>query len=280
MITELYILGSVLRTGYNIKESGRNKERASKISEQAFLTLNDSQDKLRAQCFSTEASLEKLFNRRQSIFNTTVPFFVSVMNPLKKANYLAPSEISLVEQMQNRIVNFSKITTEVHMSQTKSPYNPDLLTYFLFGISGYTNQKRKQSEFSVAQAKILSKGAQAYTTQSEITIDYLKYLATQCDIMAELSMRFNLILIQLLQAFKKIVDQKGGEKTLYTLEDRTLMRTCFRFLEAITLLTDANLLDGDEISKSFLTAIEYGQNQLASINQLIGSQYNNLINYR
>lgn len=280
MITELFILGSVLHTGHNIKEYERNKERASRITDQAFFEWNNSQDKLREQCFSTEASLEKLFNRRQSIFNTTIPFFVDVMSPLKKANCLELSEIALVEQMQKRIVSFSKISTEIHMSQAKAPYNPDFLTYFLFGISGYTNQMKKQSEFSISQAEIVSKGAKAYTIQCEVTIEYLKYLEMQCDIMAGLSMRFNMILIQLLQAFKKIVDQKGEEKKLYSLEDRKLMRSCFRFLEAINILTDANLLDGDEVSESFLKAIEYGQNQLANINQLIGAQYNNIINYK
>lgn len=273
MIVETLVLAKGL---YDIHETKNNKQRATRINSEAMETIVESKSNIKQQFISTENNLIKLANRRKAIFSTTFQLFLKVMEPLKKGE-LSKTDMVLMETLQGKVEEYSHLAEQTGISKTSLSSTEAITSYLLFGMPGYL---RKRSELAVNQSYVLRRGAETFEKHATIVIDYMKYIEVQCVLMSELTMKFNILLIECLNTFQEIVKEKGTKKFLYTDHDRELMKLCFNLADAIKQITDPAILKDDEITKEFEHAIAFGQQHLKVFNDMVAVQRSNLQQYK
>lgn len=273
MIIETLIVAKGL---YDLHETKNNKERAAKINDEAIQTIVEAKSNIKLQFSATENNLLKLANRRKAIYTMTFQYFLKVMEPLKKVN-LSSDDKLLMDSLQGKVEEYSQLTTQTGISKTSLSSTEAITSYLLFGAPGYL---RKKSELAVDQSKVLRKGAESFEKHATTVVNFLKYIEVQCSVMSELTMKFNALLIECLNLFQGIVEEKGPNKALYNEDDRQLMRLCFNIADAIKKITDPAILKDDEVTKEFENAIIFGKQHLGVVSDMIAAQRNNLQQYK
>ena len=269
-----------LKTINDLHTSNKNYEKVEKHNDESFKNLSESKEKLIISRDIMENELQKLATRRETVYKNTIPFFIKVMHPLKKVNLLTEEERGVCNSLVDQVEEFNNISSQMNISGIRTSKNPTINIFLLFGSLGYASLKKKHSEGLLRQSNIIAKEVDAYIANINTTIEYLNYISKQAKIMNELSLRFNLMLIRTLKNFSKIVDKNGCDKSLYTFEERQLMRLCFNLMITLKNLTTTTVFENDELSRAFIQAIINGTRELSKIDELIKNQQNFIANQK
>lgn len=258
MLIQLLVGG---KTVLDLIEANDNQKKANTVRVDAFEKLSEIQLQLKNQAEKTDMALEKLANRRKSIYEMSIPEFIKIVDILE---LIEPSEenkkISL--EVKTSFKDFSVIKNSHAIHKTDLKNSEAICSYLLFGIGGYS---RKKSELQLNQANTMSRNAKAVETHSNNILEFMKYTEEQCENMSNVIVKLNILFIKSLHVLKKIVEVNGEDKLKYNRADREQIRLCFNLIDALKQLTNVNLLENDEVAEEFVQAIAFGEQCLSSI---------------
>ena len=148
--------------------------------------------------------------------------------------------------------------------------NPAFLpaTFFV----GVTNSIVGDSEKNLKAAQIHKKYANVVVAQAETNVEVLKAIRERADRLTNLLTKLNILFLKSIKATDSLIEKNGSVRSLYTSEDKEMIRNCLNLADAVKSVLDTPLFESDgkiaEVSKA---ALETGEDYLQRIEQVMSA---------
>ena len=148
--------------------------------------------------------------------------------------------------------------------------NPAFLpaTFFM----GITNSIVGDSEKNLKAAQIHKKYSNVVVAQAETNIEVLRAIRERADRLTNLLTKLNILFLKSIKATDSLIEKNGSERSLYTVQDKEMIRNCLNLADAVKSVLDTPLFENDgKIAEVSQTALKTGEDYLQRIEQVMSA---------
>ncbi|MUT64701.1 hypothetical protein [Paenibacillus sp. NEAU-GSW1] len=254
---------------FSLLKADKNDKEADRINVKAFEKTAQAEERKIKQENETRNSLEKLANRKKGILLTSMNDFIATYEKIKKIEFQESDGIQELSYwtglLPELLQDIRSMSTVAGMTMTNSQ------TIAAFIIGGIPGIIKKESEINLSVASMRRQQANIIESQIETICTALEAIRTRADKTAELLAKLNLLFRKTIDTTAQTIQEKGGNKTLYTRQDKEQIMTCINFATAIKAIIDTKLIDENgEIAIQSTEAIQTGEAYLNRMHHVIG----------
>ena len=268
MLTEALIVtaGKVV---YDMHKSDKLNEQAERRSKKSFSRIADAQIAQKEAEEEMNNAVLRLTNRKRAILSTSMKDFLEVYEKLIKINFLESDGVRELGEFTPAVVEdlHTQISAAQNMPQMPVITKNVVVGWLLGGLFGAVSSSIvDDSKRNLDLARMQSRQADVIAQQSKgVSLAY-QAVTERASSMTEVLTKLNMLFVRGVRYTGALIEERGGDKRNYTLEDRKSLALCVNLAGAVKSILDAPIIDREgKITQKSLETIQLGERCLQEI---------------
>ena len=256
MLTEALIVtaGKVV---YDMHKSDKLNEQAERRSKKSFSRIADAQIAQKEAEEEMNNAVLRLTNRKRAILSTSMKDFLE-SDGVRELGEFTPA---VVEDLH------TQISAAQNMPQMPVITKNVVVGWLLGGLFGAVSSSIvDDSKRNLDLARMQSRQADVIAQQSKgVSLAY-QAVTERASSMTEVLTKLNMLFVRGVRYTGALIEERGGDKRNYTLEDRKSLAVCVNLAGAVKSILDAPIIDREgKITQKSLETIQLGERCLQEI---------------
>lgn len=269
MLTEAVIAVTVGKVVHDMRESDRLNEQAERKSVKSFSRIAEAQIAQKEAEETMNNAVLRLVNRKKAILSTSMRNFLEVYEKLIKINFLESDGIRELGEFTPAIVEdlHTQISAVQNMPQMPVITKNVVVGWLIGGLFGAVSSSIvDDSKRKLDLARMQSRQADVIAQQSKgVSLAY-QAVTERAASMTDVLTKLNMLFIRGIRYTNALIEEKGGDRRNYTLEDRKSLAVCVNLAGAVKSVLDAPIIDREgKITQKSLETIQLGERCLQEI---------------